>query len=69
MNVRRSRSITPRPQTTNPTSLALRSSTAGWYAEWKARKQAATTSAPEPQAPPADGAAAALAKWLTGGGN
>ncbi len=66
MNVRRPRPATSRPQT-NPTALALGSSTAGWYAEWKARKQAATTAAPGPQAPPADEAAEALAKWLTAG--
>ncbi len=68
MNPRRSRSATPRPQTTNPTALVLGSSTAGWYAEWKARKQTATAPAPEPQAPPADDAAEALTKWLTAGG-
>ena len=54
-----------RPQTT-PTALSLRSSTAGWYAEWKARKQAAPTPAAESQASPADDAAEALAKWLSG---
>jgi hypothetical protein len=64
----RPRPATSRPQTTNPTSLALGSSTAGWYAEWKARKQAAPTPAAEPQAAPADDGAEALAKWLTGDG-
>ena len=67
MNVRRSRSTSPRPQTTTPTSLAFRASTAGWYAEWKARKQAAVAAQPEQAAPPADDRADALAKWLTGG--
>ncbi|MBN9518741.1 hypothetical protein J0H58_09515 [bacterium] len=66
MNVLRPRPATSRPQT-NPTSLALRSSTAGWYAEWKARKQAAVAAQPEQGAPPADDRAEALAKWLTGG--
>ncbi len=66
MSVRRPRPATSRPQT-NPTSLALGSSTAGWYAEWKARKQAAVAAQPEQVAPPADAAADALAKWLTGG--
>ncbi len=64
MNAVRSRPAISRPQTTYPTSFALRSSTAGWYAEWKARKQAAPTPAAAPQAPPADDAAEALAKWL-----
>ena len=67
MNVRRSRSTTPRPRTTNPTNLALRASTAGWYAEWKAKKNAAPAPANQPEAPPAD-AADALARWLTGDG-
>lgn len=66
MNVRRPRPTTSRP-TTTPAALSLRSSTAGWYAEWKARKSAAPTSAAEPQTPPAGDAAEALAKWLTGG--
>ncbi|MBN9518875.1 hypothetical protein J0H58_10210 [bacterium] len=63
MNVRRPRPATPRP-TTTPAALALRPSTAGWYAEWKARKQA-TAAAPEQAAPPADDGAEALARWLT----
>jgi hypothetical protein len=67
MNVRH-RPSTSRPQATNPTILALRSSTANWFAEWKARKSAAPTPAAEPQAPPADDGAEALAKWLTGEG-
>ena len=67
MNVR-PRTTTSRPQTTSPTNLALGSSTAGWYAEWKARKQAAPAPEVEPQAPPANDAAEALAKWLTGDG-
>ncbi|MBN9518788.1 hypothetical protein J0H58_09750 [bacterium] len=66
MNVRRPRPATSRP-TTTPAALALRSSTAGWYAEWKARKQA-TAAEPEQGAPPADDRAEALAKWLTGDG-
>ncbi|MBN9516927.1 hypothetical protein J0H58_00180 [bacterium] len=64
MSVRRTRPATSRPQT-NPTSLALGSSTAGWYAEWKARKQAAVAAEPEQVSSPADDAAEALAKWLT----
>jgi hypothetical protein len=67
MSVRRSRSATPRPLPATPTTLALRSSTAGWYAEWKARKSAAPAPPAETQTPPADDAAEALAKWLTGG--
>ncbi len=67
MNVRRPRPATPRPQTT-PTALALGSSTAGWYAEWKARKQAAVAAQPKRGTPPADDAADALARWLTGNG-
>ena len=67
MNVRRPRPAPSRPQAT-PAALSLRSSTAGWYAEWKARKSAAPSLATEPQAPPADDAAQALAKWLTGDG-
>ncbi|MBN9523042.1 hypothetical protein J0H58_31770 [bacterium] len=66
MSVRRPRPATPRPQT-NPTSLALGSSTAGWYAEWKARKQAAVAAQPEQGKPPANDRADALAKWLTSG--
>jgi hypothetical protein len=66
MNVRRSRSTTLRPQSTTPTSLAFRASTAGWYAEWKARKDAAPAQPAESEAPPADDAAEALARWLTG---
>ena len=66
MNVRRSRSAPPRPQTSSPASLSLRSSTAGWYAEWKARKDAAPAQPAESEAPPADDAAEALARWLTG---
>ena len=66
MNVRRPRPATSRPQAT-PAALALGSSTAGWYAEWKARKQA-TAAEPEQGTPPADDAAEALAKWLTAGG-
>jgi hypothetical protein len=66
MNVRRSRSTTPRQQTTTPTSLAFRASTAGWYAEWKARKTAAPAQSAEPETPPVDDAAEALARWLTG---
>jgi hypothetical protein len=66
MNARRSRTVSPRPQTTTPTTLSLRSSTAGWYAEWKARKQAAPApAAAAPEATPADAAAEALARWLT----
>ncbi|HEX4613283.1 MAG TPA: hypothetical protein VH092_34165 [Urbifossiella sp.] len=61
MNGRRPRSTTPRPQTSSPANLALRSSTASWYAEWKARKQAA----PAPT-PLNNDAAEAVAKWLTG---
>jgi hypothetical protein len=44
----------------------LGSSTAGWYAEWKARKQAVVAAEPEQGSSPADDAAEALAKWLTG---
>ncbi|HYH64876.1 MAG TPA: hypothetical protein VD866_09305 [Urbifossiella sp.] len=44
------------------------SSTAGWFAEWKARK-----ASPEPTPPaaaePADDASQAVARWLTGDGN
>jgi hypothetical protein len=69
MNVRRSRSAPPRPQTSSPASLSLRSSTAGWYAEWKARKQAGAAPQSEPETPPpaADEASEALTRWLTGG--
>jgi hypothetical protein len=66
MNTVRSRPATSRPQTTNPTNLALRSSTANWFAGWKARKTAAPTPAAASQPAPADDAAAALARWLTG---
>jgi hypothetical protein len=52
-------------QTADP-GHALRSSTSKWFTEWKARKAAVPTPAAEPQAPPADDGAAALAKWLTG---
>lgn len=65
MNVRRPRPATSRPQAA-PAALSLRSSTAGWYAEWKARKSAQPTPAAEPQAPPVDDRAEALAKWLRG---
>ncbi|HYH68450.1 MAG TPA: hypothetical protein VD866_27400 [Urbifossiella sp.] len=66
MNARRTSSVRPRSHSTPSPRLAFGSSTAGWYAEWKARKQGAPTPAAEPQAPPADDAAEALAKWLTG---
>ncbi|MFO0798302.1 MAG: hypothetical protein U0804_12565 [Gemmataceae bacterium] len=64
MNVRHPRPATSRPLTT-PTAFSLRSSTAGWYAEWKARKQGAVANQPEQGAAPADERAEALAKWLT----
>jgi hypothetical protein len=67
MHTRRPRPVTPRSPSA-PTTLALRSSTAGWYAEWKARKQTAVAAEPEQGAPPAEDAAGALAKWLTGDG-
>ena len=65
MNVRRPRPATSRPQAT-PAALSLRSSTAGWYAEWKARKTAAPSPAVEPQANQVDDGANAIAKWLRG---
>ncbi|HEX4610836.1 MAG TPA: hypothetical protein VH092_21785 [Urbifossiella sp.] len=68
MNVRRSRSATPRPQTTTPVNLALRPSTAGWYAAWKARKQAGPAPKTDAPARPADDASEAVARWLTGDG-
>lgn len=69
MNGRRSPSTSPRPRrTTSPTSLALQSSTAGWYAEWKARRQAAVPVQPaEPQQDAPGGDAEALAQWLISG--
>ncbi|HEX4609742.1 MAG TPA: hypothetical protein VH092_16200 [Urbifossiella sp.] len=66
MNARRNPSVSSRPRPTSPSSLLLQSSTAGWFAEWKARKQAAPSSTNEPHAPPAEDAAEAVAKWLTG---
>lgn len=67
MNVRR-RTAASRPRTANPTTLALGSSTTGWYAGWKSRKQAAVAAAPAPGTAPAADAAEAVAKWLTGRG-
>lgn len=73
MNARSSSSAPTRPHATSPATLALRSSTAGWFAEWKARKSAPATAAapqsaePAPAPAPTDDAAAAVARWLTGG--
>ena len=69
MTARRSPRPLTRPHTTN-TSRLFESSTAGWYAAWKARQNTApveptppAASAPTQQDDPAE----ALAKWLTGG--
>jgi len=45
------------------------SSTAGWFAEWKARKASAETTPPAAAEPAADDASQAVARWLTGDGN
>ncbi|WP_202920787.1 hypothetical protein [Urbifossiella limnaea] len=47
------------------------SSTAGWFAEWKARKASAEPSPPAdtPPAAAAADASDAVARWLTGDGN
>ena len=66
MNVRRPPSVPPRPKSSVPAGPAFAASTAGWYAEWKARKQSAPAAAPAPEAARPDDAAEALAKWLTG---
>jgi hypothetical protein len=56
----------PRPRTTTPTSLLFQPSTSGWYAAWKARKNAAPAPDAAPDAAPVDDASAELARWLTG---
>jgi hypothetical protein len=45
------------------------SSTAGWFAEWKARKASAEPAPPAAPEPAADDASQAVARWLTGDGN
>ncbi|HEX4609013.1 MAG TPA: hypothetical protein VH092_12475 [Urbifossiella sp.] len=69
MNGRRSRPATPRPRTTGPSNLLLQTSTAGWYAAWKAQKTAAPVPTTEPETAPknSDDSAEAVARWLTGG--
>jgi hypothetical protein len=68
MSSRPTPSAPPRPRTTTPSSLLFQPSTTGWYAAWKARKDAAPAAAAEPEATPApaDGGSEALARWLTG---
>ena len=59
----------PPDQTADPAGRALGSSTSKWFAEWKQKKTAVRSAATAPQAPPADGAADALANWLSGDGH
>jgi hypothetical protein len=71
MTTPRSSSVSPRPRPAT-TNRLFQPSTAGWYAQWKARQQAAAA-APEPtpvagpEVASPDDAAEALAQWLTGG--
>lgn len=64
MNDRRPPSVPPRPKKVAPAGPMFASSTAGWFAEWKARKASAEPAPPAP--PPADDASEAVARWLTG---
>ncbi|MDB5312928.1 MAG: hypothetical protein JWO38_7130 [Gemmataceae bacterium] len=69
MTVRRFPPSSNPPQTTN---RLFKSSTAGWYAEWKSKRNAPapepTTPSPSPEAVEQESdAAQALAEWLTGG--
>jgi hypothetical protein len=70
MSARSTPSVSSRLRPTSSTSLLFQPSTSGWYAAWKARKDAAPTPAAAPEAAPeaADAASEALARWLTGAG-
>lgn len=69
MNERRSPSVPPRPKKPAPAGPMFASSTAGWFAEWKARKASAEPAPPAAPEPAADDASQAVARWLTGDGN
>ncbi|QDU19966.1 hypothetical protein ETAA1_19060 [Urbifossiella limnaea] len=71
MNERRSPSVSPRAKKPAPAGPMFASSTAGWFAEWKARKASAEPSPPAdtPPAAAAADASDAVARWLTGDGN
>lgn len=63
MTARRPVHSSIKPATTN---RLFESSTADWYAQWKARQTADNSKAPSTTEPPKDEPADALAQWLTG---
>ncbi len=66
MTVRRPRPATPRLRPATPAGPSFKTSTAGWYADWKARKAAPAGPAPgRVESAPPDATADALARWLT----
>lgn len=62
MTVRKFPRPSPRPIT--PAARILESSVTGWYARWKASKDAPTPVEPAPPAEKPDERADAVARWL-----